>query len=77
MQIETNKGDKAGSAARLAGWLENHQPAFVRVICPCGFGGVEIEGEEFADGYEDGPALRWALLRMKRQALAECCEVAP
>lgn len=77
MQIETNKGDESGSAVRLAGWLEVHQPAWVRVSCPCGFGGVEIEGDEWAEGYEDGPALRLALLRWQRQALAECCEVAP
>ena len=77
MQIETNKGDEAGSAARLAAWLEAHQPAFVRVCCPCGVGGVEMEGDEWADGYEDGPELRAALRRMDRAALAGCCEVAP
>jgi hypothetical protein len=76
MKIETNKGIKTGGAAALAGWLADNQPTFARVLCPCEFGGVEIAPGDPAHRYEDGPALRSALLSMKREALAECCEVA-
>lgn len=76
MQIETCKGSIAGNVFAVAAWLEVNQPAFARVVCPCEFGGVEIEGDEWADGYEDGPALHAALRRMDRAARAECCEAA-